>query len=143
VSNTFYGDKMKKISLLLIILFILTACSTASPDIGGEWKLVSYGDAANPTPALSNVDTSIQFDSGKMSGNVGCNGFGGAYELGGDQITFSGVMSTMMYCEETSTQEQVVLAVFSDGAKLPTQLNGNTLTIASADGASVVTLMRK
>jgi len=138
---------MKKISLLLIAQFIfvvaLTACSSAKPDIGGEWKLVSYGDAANPTPAISTVDTSIKFESGQMSGNVGCNGFGGAYEFSGDQITFSGVMSTMMYCEETSAQEQSVLAVFSDSVKLPIQLNGNTLTIASADGASAVTLMRK
>jgi heat shock protein HslJ len=143
VSNTFYGDKMKKTSLLLIALFILAACSTATPDISGEWKLLSYGDAANPTPALPDVDTSIKFEDGQMSSNVGCNGFGGAYELSGDQVTFSGIMSTMMYCEETSAQEQSVLAVFSDSVKLPIQLNGSTLTIASSDGSSVVNLARK
>ncbi len=131
---------MKKISLLLIILFILTACSSAKPDLSGEWKLVSYGDTSNPTPAIPNVDTSIQFENGLMSGNVGCNGFGGAYEISGDKITFSGIMSTMMYCEETSIQEQAVLAIFSDSVKLPIQLNGNTLTIASADGVSIINL---
>jgi heat shock protein HslJ len=134
---------MKKISLILIVLFMLTACSSAKPDISGDWKLVSYGDASNPTPAIPNVDTSIQFESGQMSGNVGCNGFGGAYQLSGDQITFSGVMSTMMYCEETSAQEQGTLGVFSDGVKLSIQRNGDTLIITSADGASVVILTRK
>jgi len=134
---------MKKISLILIVLFMLTACSSAKPDISGDWKLVSYGDASNPTPAIPNVDTSIQFESGQMSGNVGCNGFGGAYQLSGDQITFSGVMSTMMYCEETSIQEQGVLSIFSDRVKLQFQRNGDTLTITSADGASVVTLALK
>ena len=136
---------MKKSRLLLTTLFILilAACSPAKPEISGDWKLVSYGDAANPTPALPDVDTTLTFENGQMSGNVGCNGFGGGYELSGETITFSGIMSTMMFCQETSVQEQGVLGVFSDNAPLPIQLNGDTLTITSADGASVVTLARK
>jgi len=134
---------MKKISLILIVLFMLTACSSAKPDISGDWKLVSYGDAANPTPALPDVDTTIKFESGQMSGNVGCNGFGGAYELGGDKITFSGVMSTMMYCEETSAQEQSVLGIFSDGVALQIQRSGDTLTITSFDGSLVINLAHR
>ncbi len=135
---------MKKIFLLAIALLIFAACSTASADITGEWKLISYGDAASPTPAISNVDTSIKFDSkGQVNGNVGCNSFGGSYEISGDKITFGSIISTMMYCEETSTQEQAVLSVFSDSVKLPIQLSGDTLIITSADGASAVTLARK
>ena len=134
---------MKKTFLLVIALLILTACSSASADITGEWKLVSYGDAANPTPALPDVDTTIKFESGQMNGNVGCNGFGGAYELGGDKITFSGIMSTMMYCEESMMQEQGVLGIFSDQVKLQFQRNADKLTITSADGASVVNLALK
>ena len=135
---------MKKIFLLAITLFILTACSSASANITGEWKLVSYGDAANPTPAIPNVDTFIKFDSNsQISGNVGCNGFGGNYKISGDKITFGSIMSTMMYCEETSSQEQAVLGVFSDGVKLQIQMNSSTLTITSADGASVVNLVRE
>ena len=132
---------MKKAILLIIALFILTACSTASVDISGEWKLKSFGDAKNPIPAIPTVDTSIKFDSnGQINGNVGCNGFGGNYEMSGDKITFDSIMSTLMYCDETSAQEQAVLGVFSDKVKLPIQLNGDTLTITSADGASVVVL---
>jgi len=138
---------MKRSTLLLTALFVLAvvliACSTSKPDITGDWKLVSYGDAASPTPALPDVDASIKFEDGQMSGNVGCNGFGGAYELSGDEITFSGIMSTMMFCEQTSAQEQGVLSVFSDNGALQIQLNGDSLTIASADGASVVNLARK
>ena len=135
---------MKKIFLLVIVLFILTACSGTSTDITGEWKLVSYGDAANPTSAIPNVDTLIKFDSNdQINGNVGCNGFGGNYKISGDKITFGSIMSTMMYCEETSPQEQAVLGVFSDGVKLQIQMNSSTLTITSADGASVVNLVRE
>ncbi len=134
---------MKRIFLIAIVVLALTACSIAKPDLSGEWKLVSYGDAASPTPALPDVDTSIKFENGQMSGNVGCNGFGGAYKLSGDKITFSGIMSTMMYCEESMMQEQGVLGVFSDSVALQIQLNDNFLTITSADGASVVNLARK
>lgn len=138
---------MKKLPLLSIVLFVfavaLAACSSAKSDISGEWKLVSYGDAASPTPALPDVDTSIQFENGQMNGNVGCNGFGGEYKLNGDKITFDGIMSTMMYCEETSAQEQGVLGMFSDSVKLEVQRNGDVLTITSADGASIVNLALK
>ena len=138
---------MKRSTLLLTALFVLAvvliACSTSKPDITGDWKLVSYGDAANPTPALADVDTTITFEDRQMGGNVGCNGFGGAYELSGDEITFSGIMSTMMFCEQTSAQEQGVLSVFADNGALQIELNGDSLTITSADGASVVNLARK
>ena len=135
---------MKKLFFAVLMLLVLAACSNSSVDVLGEWKLVSYGDAANPTPSLADVDTSIEFDpNGQMTGNVGCNGFGGGYEIKGDKITFNGIMSTMMYCDETSAQEQGVLSMFADNAQLKIQMNGDTLTIASADGASVVNLARK
>jgi heat shock protein HslJ len=52
-------------------------------------------------------------------------------------------MSTMMYCEETSSQEQAILSIFSVNVNLPIQMKGDTLTITSADGASEVNLARK
>ena len=135
---------MKKNLLIVLALLILTACSSTGPSITGDWALVSYGDASNPTPALPDVDAHINFDDqGQMSGNVGCNGFRGAYELTGNEIAFNGVMSTMMFCDATSAQEQGVLSIFADKVQLQFQLNGNNLTITSADGASVVNLVRK
>jgi heat shock protein HslJ len=144
VKTKFRRQKMNKTFLLTITLFILVACSSAGADITGDWKLTSYGDAANITPAIPKVDTSIKFDSnGQISGNVGCNSFGGNYKVSGDKIAFSSIISTMMYCEETSSQEQAVLSIFSDNVNLQIQMNGGTLTITSADGASVVNLARK
>ena len=134
---------MKKF-LLITLIFILAACSSAPKlDLGGEWQLVSYGDKTNLTPALPNIETSFKFENGQLSGNAGCNGFGGSYELQGNSITFSGIMSTMMFCEETSNQEQGVLSILADNVALQIQVNGNMLTIASADGLSVLNLEHK
>ncbi len=137
---------MKKINLFLIAFLILlfSACSGAAPEsITGEWTLISFGDSSNLTPAVPNVETSIAFDeNGQFGGTVGCNSFGAGYKLENDQLVFEPIISTMMFCEETSPQESAVLAILSD-ATVKFQLNGGQLTLTSADGASVVVLERK
>jgi heat shock protein HslJ len=140
---------MKKTSLLLINLFVLSAlllvaCSggtSASP--AGEWTLISYGNASNPTPALPDVETSISFNKdGKFGGSVGCNSFGADYKMDGDQITFGSIVSTMMFCEGISDQESTVLTILTDKT-VNYKINGDQLTLTSTDGASVVVLARK
>jgi heat shock protein HslJ len=134
---------MKKLVIGLLVIFALAACAGGtSASIKGEWKLVSYGSASNQTPAATDVDTSIEFLDGKLNGNVGCNGFGGDYEIKGDTLSLGPVMSTMMFCEgPVGEQEMGTLAVFQESAKFV--LDGNTLTITSADGNSVIVLARK
>jgi len=135
---------MKKLVIGLLVLFVLAACAGgASASINGQWKLVSYGSAASQTPAAPDVDTSIEFGSdGQMKGNVGCNGFGGDFKVDGDTITFGSVMSTMMFCEgPVGDQEMGTIAVLQASAKFV--LDGDTLTITSADGNSVIVLARK
>jgi len=135
---------MKKLVIGLLVLFTLAACAGAAPaSISGQWKLVSYGSASSQTPAVADVDAAIEFGSdGKMNGNVGCNGFGGDYKVKGDAITFGPVMSTMMACADPiGMQEASVLAALSQTASFA--LDGNTLTVTSADGASVIVLARK
>jgi heat shock protein HslJ len=133
---------MKRLIFFAIVLIMLGACSPSSTaNVSGEWKLISYGDKTNPTPALPDVDTTISFIDGQLGGNVGCNSFGGEYQLKGDTLSFGSIMSTEMYCEQTMEQEAGVLAVFSSGT-VKAALNDNVLTLTSADG-SVVILARK
>ena len=133
---------MKKILFASILaLLVLTACAGgSSATIEGQWILVSYGPASEQIPAAPDVETSIEFKDGQMSGNVGCNGFSGDYSIKDGQIEFGPVMSTMMYCEEVAEQESSTLAVFQETASFV--LDGNTLTITSADGAMSIVLER-
>ena len=134
---------MKKLVIGLFAIFILTACAGGnSASIQGQWKLVSYGSASSQTPATPDVETSIEFDAnGRMSGNVGCNGFGGDYKMNGDTIKFDSVMSTMMFCEAVAEQESGTLAVLQKSATFVT--DGDTVTVTSADGNSVIVLVQK
>jgi heat shock protein HslJ len=135
---------MKKIYFLLIALVVLlSACSGSSVSFEGEWTLVSYGDSSNPTSALPNVETSINFDvDNQVGGNVGCNSFGGEYKLNGNQVTFSGIFSTLMFCEGTMDQETVFLNTLSEQT-LNFELNRSQLTLTIQDGSSAIVLERK
>jgi heat shock protein HslJ len=137
--------KMKRGMIVLIFAgLMLAACSpAASREITGDWELVSYGSASSRIPAAPGVDTLIQFKSdGTLSGNVGCNGFGGEYQVTEAEIEFSQIMSTLMFCEgPVGEQETITFKVFTETASFI--LEGNTLTITSADKNSVVVLARK
>ena len=135
---------MKKSMISLLVIIILAACSGgSSAAIQGEWKLVSHGSASSQMPAAPDVDTSIEFGAdGKLSGSVGCNSFGGDYSVDGNTIKFSPITSTLMFCDgPVGEQETVTLNVLYESATFV--LDGNTLTITSADRNSVIVLERK
>jgi len=134
---------MKSILYTVLIVFILSACSPGkTASIQGQWKLISYGSVPNQIPAMADVETMIDFDKeGRMSGNVGCNGFGGDYTVDGDTLKFGPVMSTMMFCEAVADQESGTLAALQEMPSF--ELNGNLLTITSTDGNSSIVLERK
>ena len=135
---------MKKLVIGLLTIVILAACGNVSQgSIQGKWTLISYGSPADQIAAVPDVDAYIEFDSdGRMNGNVGCNGFGGAYELDGDMIAFSPVESTLMFCEgPVGDQELATFAVLTESTVF--SMDGNTMTITSADGVSSITLRQK
>ncbi|WKZ48165.1 MAG: META domain-containing protein [Anaerolineales bacterium] len=136
---------MKKILVLLSIMIIaLAACAPREAiSIVGEWGLVSYGDPANPTPAAPDVETSIIFgEDGQVNGTAGCNGFGGDYKVNWDTIQFDSLFMTEMACiGPADQQERVLFSVFVGTASIA--LDGDTLTITSADGSAVVVLEKK
>ena len=137
---------MKKLQLIMItiLMFVIAACGGGnSNSIVGAWELVSYGSASSQTPVSIYTNTLVDFSSqGELTGNVGCNSFGGDYKVKADEITFGAIISTMMACEDPiNTQEASVLKTFTKTATYT--LDGNTLTITAGDGDSVVILKRK
>src|SRR5689334_5914912 len=80
--------RMKKIQLIMIttLMFMIAACgSQNSNSIVGTWELVSYGPASSQTHVSIYTNTMVDFNSdGEVSGNVGCNSFGGDYKVKGD-----------------------------------------------------------
>jgi heat shock protein HslJ len=133
------------ISILVVLGLTFSACAakTTSSNLGGtSWVLVSYGSAGKQTPSASGTHTSLIFAlDGQVSGNLGCNGFSGKYELTGDKLVFGPMASTLMACPEAQmTQEGIAFQVMTGTAQFVVE--GNSLKIYDASGAIALTLSR-
>ena len=129
---------MKKVLLfLLLISMLLPACTSQEKSLQGTWALTAYGPEGAGTPVAPDSQASIAFnEDGTLTGSSGCNGFGGEYTVDGDEIEFSGLVSTLMACEELlMTQEGTVFKVLDGTASY--KIDGDTLTITK-DGTALV-----
>ena len=125
----------KHLLALLVISLAITACTArngrTSPH--GSWTLTAYGSVASPTPAVAGAAAELTFNSdGTVTGNSGCNGFGGNYKAEGDKVIFDQITSTLMACDEPRmAQEDVVHKVLTDTATY--KIEGNTLRLTNND----------
>lgn len=130
----------KTLFAILAAGLFLTACSTQpGTPVTGTWQVVSYGSAANPTPALPDLNRSVIFDKeGEMTGNVGCNSFRGPYTIEGTKITFEPVTSTKLNCppDVIMKQEQAILRILSGSVDF--KIDHRYLTITNGDEVLVL-----
>lgn len=98
---------------------------------GTSWRLSSLGGE----DADAGVTSTLAFDDdGNVSGNGGCNGFGGKATFDGAKIKFGDLFSTMMACEETKMKQEAAFhAALAKTASY--NVEGGVLTLL--DGADV------
>jgi heat shock protein HslJ len=69
-----------------------------------EWKLTKMGDrdlsAVNPPVTITLDETKKG-----ISGHGGCNRYFGAYQSSGETISFTGIGSTKMFCQDSQAIE--------------------------------------
>ncbi|NGO52155.1 META domain-containing protein [Allomesorhizobium camelthorni] len=103
---------------------------------GTAWRLSSLG---GEDAAASVVSTLTFNDDNNISGNGGCNSFGGKASFDGVKLKFSDVFSTMMACEQPKMeQEAAFLAALAKAASYTVE--GGTLTLRDGSGTAVATL---
>ena len=123
---------MKKyVPLLLIFVFVFSACSSQPTALDGDWKLIAYGPAESMTPAVTDVEATLTFgNDGTITGNDGCNSIGGKYEVEGKKITFSDLTSTLMACDDARmNQEGAFTQVLNGTAEY--EIDDQTLAITN------------
>jgi len=134
---------MVKKYLLTLFIFTLaiSACTAGneSASLLGSWNLTSFGPAASPTAAVAESGAVLTFNQdGTVTGNSGCNGFGGNYKVDGDKITFDQITSTLMACDEARmAQESAVHQVLTDTATY--KIEGSTLMLTNNHMVLVLT----
>jgi len=76
-----------------------------------NWVRTTYNDGSVVTPKRDTFTLSFKADK-TFSARTDCNGVGGEYTLSGNKITFTKMMSTLMYCE--GSQEQAYSKMLSE-----------------------------
>ena len=107
--------------------------------IEGEWTVTGYhaGDAI--TSPLGGVELTAQFAAGSLSGDTGCNTFGGPYAIDEDTIEIGPLHQTLIACatEELQQQERDYLAALEEATSF--SVTGDRLDLLRDGGAIAVT----
>jgi len=85
-----------------LLIFDRTAEVPDLPLTGTDWVLEGYntgGDAVSSVIAGTTITAEFAPD-GRVTGNAGCNHYGGNYTADGANLSISSVYSTLMYCSE-------------------------------------------
>jgi putative lipoprotein len=101
---------------------------------GTQWQLESIREA----PVVAESVVTLAFGpENAASGTGGCNNFNGTYEVDGEAISFSPLVSTMMACVDGGISEQE--AAFFEALQGATryQASGDQLTIWYGDGQAL------
>lgn len=112
---------------------------------GTKWEVTGYnnGKQAVTSPIVGTTLT-LNFNAdGTVSGDSGCNSYGGSYVVDGNKLTISKLISTLRACvspDGVMDQEAQYLAALQNSATF--DVAGNNLTIRDASGAMQVTATR-
>lgn len=77
--------------------------------LSSQWILESFENKNYKKAITKNTYLTISKNQTEVSGNGGCNTFGGKVRTSGNNISFSELMRTEMYCEESQEQEDLFL----------------------------------
>ena len=133
-----------RIFALSALVILLTACGSGSSSPGGgnesgdrlngtSWVLASIDGAA----AVPGVAATAIFANGQVSGSGGCNSYGGKYEVRGNKLTTSEIVSTMMACADQSTMDQEAAFLGALGKAETFKITSDKLEITTSDGKTM------
>jgi len=139
--------------LALLAFLILSTATTNSPAptvatptstglSGTNWVLTQYSaHQSSWVPAVGTHAPTLKFGiDGTISGNGGCNSFGGTYTEAPGELTLSPLIRTLMACADpaVNTQEGVVMSVLAGvNGKVTFTLAGDQLTLSIPSGILV------
>ncbi|MAT99274.1 MAG: hypothetical protein CL608_19220 [Anaerolineaceae bacterium] len=128
--------------LLAVLCFavLLSACTGSSAVSAGvlegqTWVLAKF----NGGEPLEGRQPTLEFEAGKVSGNTGCNHYGGSYQIEDESIRFEDLFSTEMACldpEGLMAQEQDYLGLLR--AVNHFELVDDVLTLITDAGQNLV-----
>ena len=138
---------MRALIVLFMTTILFTSCDetkkvidvAGNVQLAGNYTITTIGDMAvsENAPTIS----FIAFDK-SIKGNTGCNSFFGNYALDLNVLTFTGIGSTEMACEQPimDVENQFLQALRNTGSF---SLQNNVLSLLSKDDQSVLVTAQK
>lgn len=121
---------------------LLVYRASGADDLVGTWMVTSYysGDALR-SPIVG-TELTAQFETRRVSGNAGCNQFGGDVETDGEEIAISSLIRTQRACADAAEQQQEddYLAALELASTF--RVTGDRLDLHRPDGGFAVTFTR-
>lgn len=100
-SSTEGGQSVKWVLIEVVNQLPVEQIFSLSGIEGKLWQLKSYLDTSGSlVEVLPDTTITAIFLQGKLEGNAGCNNYFGSYKLDADQLAFSEIGSTDMFCNE-------------------------------------------
>lgn len=108
---------------------------------GPTWRLTAVADAGGVlTVVADDIEATATFADGRVSGNTGCNNYGAAYTLDGENLTIMPGPMTLMACPEAQMMvEQQFMAALAATATY--SIADGQLSFLNSDGAVVATFV--
>ncbi len=132
-------------AVLILMSFAVQAqtAGTLSTDqrvlIGVDWRLVSLGPAGSETTVVAGTTVTLKFaEDNRASGSTGCNNYSGSYQVRGDNLSFSRLVSTRRACLDQNANQQEQRFLSTLGAASRFRLAASRLTILSDRGRSAL-----
>ncbi|MFA7198086.1 MAG: META domain-containing protein [Methanoculleus sp.] len=109
------------------------------PLTGTDWVLETYNANNTVSSVIAGTTVTVTFaPDGNVTGNAGCNHYGGQYSLDGGNLAISSLFSTLMYCETPGVMEQesAYLTLLANVTSF--RVEGDRLTLTDADGTDLL-----
>ena len=136
------------IAVLTMAPMTMSACggSSGAPSAAAlehRWVLTSFGGAEADRPAAARPAEMTLAPDGRVSGDTGCNSFGGTWSIAGDRLRLGEVAMTLRACFEddvATAQEDAIARALS--ATKTARVDGDRLTIRATDGSATLVFVR-
>lgn len=147
ITKTVYASWQATLTLVVVTctMILIAACGSSKKNITAvqtpleniTWNITQVNEIKvsdlkpNKLPSFT-----LSSDSHRISGNSGCNQFGGEYTLEKNVLTTSKLFGTEMACNGLMELEQKIYAALNQPLTLKTE--GAQTILTSADGKTVM-----
>ncbi|HEX6290517.1 MAG TPA: META domain-containing protein [Herpetosiphonaceae bacterium] len=115
--------------------FTLVQPPRAAPLLDTTWQISAFEQGDTVQSLITGSQITLKLANGTVGGNAGCNHYGGAYTVEGQQITFGEIQQTLMACADAGVMEQETRYITALRAVTAWAIDGNNLVLSYDGGA--------